>query len=43
MSDYDRQRVGRLVFVATTRARERAGFLLPTGVTGYFRAIAQLR
>jgi hypothetical protein len=37
------QRLGRLIFVAVSRARQRAGFIFPVGVTGYFGQIARLR
>jgi DNA helicase-2/ATP-dependent DNA helicase PcrA len=36
------QRLGRLVFVAMSRARQRAGFILPAGVSGYFQEIGSL-
>lgn len=38
----DSQRLRRLVYVAISRARQQAIFLLPNGITGYFAEIAGL-
>ena len=38
----DNNRLRRLVYVAVSRARQRAVFLLPRGITGYFAEIARL-
>jgi hypothetical protein len=38
----DLRRLQRLIFVAVSRAKTRAGFILPSGVGGYFGPIAAL-
>ena len=40
--DADTNNMDRLIFVAVSRARERAGFILPAGVGGYFGPIGAL-
>lgn len=38
----DIRRLDRLIFVAVSRARQRAGFILPAGIRGYFEGVAGL-
>ena len=40
--DAETNNMDRLIFVAVSRAKERAGFILPAGVGGYFGRIGAL-